>query len=94
MTARVPPEDRRTPEERRLLARLAIAERWAKENPTGQAVRGQAGLVAKFIREAYERDPGITDTEAARRGQSAYKAHMLRLALASVKARKAKKKAS
>jgi hypothetical protein len=64
--------------------------RWSKEDPAANALRGQRGLRARFIREAFEAEPGITDAEAERRAEHAYKAHMARLAFASSKARSRK----
>jgi hypothetical protein len=74
-----------------LRAKIAAHARWAKEDPAANAARGQRGLYAKFIREAFEAEPGITDAEAERRAESARKAHMARLAFASSKARAARK---
>jgi hypothetical protein len=82
-----------TPAEREQLARIAAFARWAREDPHLTATRGQAGLVAKFEREAREADPSITDAEAARRGMCAYREHMIRLSLKGRAARKAAKKA-
>ncbi len=80
-----------TPEQRRTRASIAAHARWSRENPAANAARGQAGLLAKFDREAREAEPGLTDAEYARRAQSAYQAHMGRLALASSRARGARK---
>jgi hypothetical protein len=80
-----------TKSQRTLRAAIAANARWSRENPAANAARGQAGLLAKFDREAREAEPGLTDAEYARRAQSAYRAHMARLALASSKARAARK---
>lgn len=80
-----------TPEQRRTRASIAAHARWSRENPAENATRGQAGLIAKFDREAREAEPGLTEAEYARRAQSAWRAHMARLALASSKARAARK---
>jgi hypothetical protein len=74
-----------------LRARKAALDRWSRENPAAQATRGQAGLLARFEREAREAEPGLTDAEYARRAECARKAHMAGLALASSKARGARK---
>ena len=74
-----------------LRASKAAYTRWSKEDPAAQATRGQAGLLAKFEREARKHEPGLTDAEYARRAESARKAHMAGLALASSKARGARK---
>jgi hypothetical protein len=74
-----------------LRAKIAAHARWAKENPAANAARGQAGLLARFEREAHEAEPGLSDAEYNRRAESARKAHMARLAFASSKARGARK---
>ena len=74
-----------------LRARKAALDRWSRENPAAQAARGQAGLLARFEREAREAERGLTDAEYARRAESARKAHMAGLAFASSKARGARK---
>lgn len=75
-------------------ARIAAHARWAK-NPDrlATAVAGQRGLQAKFEREV---DPdGVLDPrERALRAESARKAHFLRMAARSAKARARRKKAS
>lgn len=76
-----------TPEQLTLRGRVAAHARWSKEDPSGNALRGQQGLRDRFDREARETEPGLTDAEYARRAASAYKAHMARLAFASSKAR-------
>jgi hypothetical protein len=80
-----------TPQQRTLRASIAANARWSREDPAANAARGQAGLLAKFEREARVAAPGLADAEYARRAQSAYRAHMARLALASSKARAARK---
>jgi hypothetical protein len=80
-----------TPQQRTLRARKAALDRWSRENPAEQAARGQAGLPARFEREAREADPAASDAEIARRAESARRAHMAGLALASSKARGARK---
>lgn len=80
-----------TAEQLRLRQQHNQFQRWAKEDPRENAERGQRGLFAKFVREAIEHEPGLTDAEYERRARCAYKAHMLRLALASSKARAARK---
>jgi len=76
-----------TPAQRSLRAKKAAHDRWANEDPAETAIRGQAGLRARFDREARETAPGLTEAEYARRAEHAYKAHMAGLALASSKAR-------
>ena len=77
-----------TAEQRSMRASIAAHSRWSKEDPAANAARGQAGLLARFDREVREAEPGLSEAEYERRAQSAYRAHMGRLALASSKARK------
>ena len=77
-----------TAEQRSMRASIAAHSRWSKEDPAANAARGQAGLLARFDREVREAEPGLSEAEYERRAQSAYRAHMCRLALASSKARK------
>jgi hypothetical protein len=79
-----------TPEQRKQRAKIAAHTRWSREDPTANAVRAQAGLLAKFEREIRAADPDLPDAEVARRTEHARRAHMLRLAFASAKARSRK----
>lgn len=78
-----------TPEQRRLRAQIAAHSRWSQEDPAANAARGQAGLLARFEREV-DPDGTLTPEERHRRAESARKAHMARLTLASVTARRRK----
>lgn len=83
----------RTPEDRSRIAKLAANTRWSRSSQAARAVnaaRGQAGLRARFEREV---DPNgeLDPAERSRRATAAHKAHMARLALASSKARAARK---
>ncbi|MGH3301874.1 MAG: hypothetical protein ACRDOK_09365 [Streptosporangiaceae bacterium] len=49
-----------TPEQRTLRARNAAFERWSREDPSAAARAGQAGLLAKFDREASSSWPQLT----------------------------------
>jgi hypothetical protein len=80
-----------TPEQRTLRASIAAHARWAQEDPSANAARGQRGLLAKFEREIREAGPDLPDAEVTRRAESARRAHMARMALASSKARAARK---
>jgi hypothetical protein len=82
---------RLTPEQRRIRASIAAHTRWSQENRAANAARGQAGLLARFEREIRAADPALPDAEVARRAESARRAHMGKLALASSKARAARK---
>lgn len=76
-----------TPSQRTLRASKAAHTRWSREDPAQNAERGQAGLRARFGREVRDAEPGLSEAEYARRAESAFKAHMAGLALASSKAR-------
>jgi hypothetical protein len=69
---------------------IAANSRWSKEDPTKQGRILHAGLEAKFLREV---DPNneLPEAERLRRAESARKAYYQRLALASAKARKARR---
>lgn len=79
-----------TPEQRTIRARIAAHTRWSREDPAATAARAQAGLMDKFRREV---DPNneLPEAERERRAEAARRAHMQRLALASSKARAARK---
>jgi hypothetical protein len=83
-----------TPEQRTIRGAIAANTRWSREDPDANARRGQAGLRARFDREAREAESGLSEAEYARRAGSAYRAHFARLALASSKARGARKAGS
>jgi hypothetical protein len=78
-----------TPAQRSIRARMAANTRWSGEDGKANAQRAQAGLRAKFIREARERFPELSEAETIRRADSAFRAHMQRLALKSSKVRQA-----
>jgi hypothetical protein len=72
---------------RALAARIAAHTRWAHEVDRKAATApARAGLKAKFLAEV---DPAgvLDDAERERRAQSLMRAHMLRLASASARAR-------
>ena len=75
---------------RRLTAQIAANSRWSQEDPTAQGIRMRAGLEAKFLREV---DPNneLPEPERLRRANKARQAYYQRLALASAKARRARK---
>ena len=76
-----------TPAQRTIRAKIAANARWAGEDGKANAKRAQAGLRAKFTREIRGRFPDLSDAEVERRAESAFRAHMQRLALRSSKAR-------
>jgi hypothetical protein len=72
-----------TPSQRSQRASIAALARWAQEDPTPGAQRGQAGLQAKFVRQAAEaaaaKGEVLTEQELARRGEVLYRLHMRRI---------------
>jgi hypothetical protein len=76
-----------TPKQRTQRAKIAAHTRWSKEDPVPTAMRGQAGLTARFEREIRAEFPDLADSEIARRVESARKAHFARLAFQSAKVR-------
>lgn len=76
--------------ERTLRARLAANTRWSREDPTLNGARARAGLEAKFLREV-DPDGVLPEPERRRRAECARKAHYQRMALASARARRARK---
>jgi hypothetical protein len=69
---------------------IAANTRWSREDPTRQGELLRAGLEAKFLREV---DPNneLPESERIRRAEKARQVYYQRLALASAKARKARK---
>ncbi len=82
-----------SPAQRKLRAQIAANTRWSREDPAPGAARGQAGLLARFERQV-DPDNKLAPAERARRADAARKAHMQRLALASAKARAARRSAA
>jgi hypothetical protein len=78
------------PSDRRLAAQIAANSRWSREDPTEQGRTMRAGLEAKFLREV---DPNneLPEPERVRRAAKARQVYYQRLALASAKARRARK---
>lgn len=82
-----------SPGQRTQRASIAALTRWSREDPAAGAVRGQAGLLAKFERQVDPRGE-LTPTERQRRAVCARRAHMQRLAFDREKNRRARKAAS
>jgi hypothetical protein len=82
--------DRATPAQRALAARIASATRWAHEDGrTGTAKARSAGPGPIAYWEAKVDPTGeLAPSERTRRAESAKRAHYSRLALASAKARR------
>lgn len=81
-----------TPEQRSMRARIAANARWSREDPGPNTARARAGLLASFEREV-DPDGILAPAERARRAECARKAHMIRMAFASSRARSARRAA-
>jgi hypothetical protein len=82
----VPARTPLTPEQRSLRGRIAANTRWSREDGKPNAVRAQAGLLAKFV-DQVDPDRVLPEDERLRRAEAARRAHMQRLAFLSSKAR-------
>jgi hypothetical protein len=80
-----------SPEQRSQRARIAALARWSQEDPRPTGIRAQAGLRARFEREAKEKFPDLPAAEQTRRADAMYRGHMASLAFRSSKARAARK---
>jgi hypothetical protein len=78
------------PDGKSLPRQIAANTRWSREDPTEQGRTMRAGLEAKFLREV-DPDNELPEAERLRRAACARKAYYQRLALASAKARRARK---
>jgi hypothetical protein len=84
---------RLTPIQRSLRGQIAAETRWGNTSQaerTRAAERGQAGLWARFEREV-DPDGALPPAERAKRAANLRRAHMARVALASSRARAARK---
>jgi hypothetical protein len=71
-----------------LRARIAAAERWAREaDRVAATAPARRGLRAKFEREA-DPEGTLSSAERARRADGLMRAHMLRMALRSAESRR------
>jgi hypothetical protein len=83
------------PQDRTLRARLAAHSSWANTlDPASRTAKARAAANARFERKAREKHPNATDEQIARIAEHLRKAHFAALALASAKARRAKKTAA
>ena len=77
--------------ERRLRARLAAHVQWSREpDPTARTANARAAFLARFEREV-DPDGRLSPEERCRRAEHARRAYFTRLALASAKARRARR---
>lgn len=82
-----------TREERQLLGRIGANTRWANETDRTAATQpARDGLMRKF-EDQVDPERVLSPVERARRAENAKKAHYQRMALASAKARRARKSA-
>jgi hypothetical protein len=79
--------DRMTPAQRSLRARVAAHERWAKQDPRAGTQRARDAANARFEHLA-DPDNSLSPEERARRAESLRRAHFLKMALASSRARR------
>jgi hypothetical protein len=83
------------PQDRTLRARLAAHSSWANTlDPASRTAKARAAANARFEAKARELHPDATDEQIARVAEHLRKAHFAALALASAKARRAKKTAA
>jgi hypothetical protein len=83
------------PEERSLRARLAVHQSWANTlDPRSRTAKARAAAVGRFEKQARELHPAASDEQIARVAEHLRKAHFAAMALASAKARRAKKTAA
>lgn len=79
-----------TPEQRALRARIAAHTRWSRQDPREGTAAARAAFQDRFEREVDPRGD-LPRAERLRRAESARKAYFARLALASSRARQARK---
>jgi hypothetical protein len=76
-----------TPAQRTQRAKITANTRWSREDSRPTALRAQAGLLAKFLAQVDVDSPGLPEAERQRRAVAARRAHMIKLAFQSSKAR-------
>lgn len=82
-------------QDRTLRARLAAHTSWANTlDPRSRTAKARAAAAGRFEKQARELHPDATDEQIARVAEHLKKAHAQRMALASAKARRAKKAAT
>jgi hypothetical protein len=80
-------------EQRRIRAQIAAHTRWARQDPREAMPKVRAGVEKHFLDEV-DPDRRLPEAERQRRARAAMRAHMKRLALASSKARAARRQAA
>lgn len=77
-----------TPAERTMRARLGAHAQWARtEDRTARTAAARSGFYKRFENEV-DPDGVLSPAERAQRAENARKAHMLKLSMASAKARR------
>jgi hypothetical protein len=83
-----------SPSERTLRARVAAHVQWSREpDPSARTANGRAAFLARFEAEV-DPEGTLAPEERRRRAEHARRAYFTRLALASAKARRAKRQGS
>ena len=80
-----------TPRQRSLRAQFAAFEQHARHDPRETTAKAREGFLAKFEVQV-DPDRTLPEPERRRRAEAARRAHMLRLAFQSSRARSAKRK--
>jgi hypothetical protein len=88
----MPKREPLSPTERVLRARVAAHTKHAKHDPKAAMDKARAAFLARFDRQA-DPDGVLPPAERERRAQQLRSAHFARLALASAKARRARRPA-
>ena len=83
-----------SPRQRSLRASLAAHAMHARNDPHEITAGARAGFLSRFLAEVDAATPGLPEAERLRRAEHLLRAHMKRLALASSKARAARKGAA
>jgi hypothetical protein len=79
-----------TPQQRAIYGRIGAAVARARHRPADLTAAGRAVFLASFLNKARELHPGADDAELTRVARELRRAHFLRLAAASSRARAAK----
>lgn len=80
-----------TSEERRARAKLAAHTRWAKERDRSAATAPARAAQLRQFEDQVDPNHELSSQERAKRVENARQAHLLRMALASAKARRLRK---
>jgi hypothetical protein len=78
-------------EQRTLRAKIAAHTRWSRDDPVEGTAAAREVFLSRFAREVREANPELSDAEVERRAAQLRRAYFAKLALASSKARAARK---